>query len=562
MKKYWKQLKSIVLAVVLVFGMTALAALPGAENISAADPTTSIRITGIEKEANMAVYAYAIALDAVDEKGNHYWKYGNDTAKGYIEDGNLSTMDLIYFYTNLNDNSGVSADNEWNLHNGRGEAVVDETVLELAYQPDGAFKTTEPVQPGLYVIAVNRPAGTGSYSFTVVAVNYKYDGEGVASIADENGVVNAAVKRSDSPTLKKEVADGKKYSDGAIGDVVQFQLTLTIPDYANAWSSDLHYRIKDDLSRGLTLNQSSIRLEGTLVNDLFDAAHRKNPNTTVITSEAGFTLDLYGQDIFGYKGQTVTIVYEATINAQARVNFVGATNTASLQYTTTPGNTDLSTPVSDKTYHYTFGLDTLVNGAGSDTTTEITKYGVRTTTQTDNKVPLEGAQFQIFKGSTATGQPLWFNADGQLAKATDGNVYNYVTTGEDGSLVITGLDAGTYAIKESKAPYGYALDPVTYTATITPTYRITGELQKYEVKISNGAGNTITFTHEKMDSGAVQSTDNAAEANSFAIINTPLLTLPATGGLGVIAVTVAAVVLMVIFGSTFILLHKKGKSNR
>ena len=94
--------------------------------------------------------------------------------------------------------------------------------------------------------------------------------------------------------------------------------------------------------------------------------------------------------------------------------------------------------------------------------------------------------------------------------------------------------------------------------TIAPTYNeLTGELKNYTVTVSGGVNNAIVFTHEKLDDGTITSSDNATDVDSFGIINTPLLTLPETGGAGIIIVTVIAVAMMSGFGTMFILLKKK-----
>ena len=105
---------------------------------------------------------------------------------------------------------------------------------------------------------------------------------------------------------------------------------------------------------------------------------------------------------------------------------------------------------------------------------------------------------------------------------------------------------------------GYALDKTTYTIVITPTYNeLTGELKNYTVRVNGATGNSITFTHEKLDNGTINTTDNAANADTFGINNTPLITLPETGGAGMIALTVAAVVLMAGVGTMFVSLRKR-----
>ena len=56
---------------------------------------------------------------------------------------------------------------------------------------DGSYSVSN-VKPGLYVIAANKQVKEYSYSGNVVAVNYQYSGTGIASIADENGVIHVS----------------------------------------------------------------------------------------------------------------------------------------------------------------------------------------------------------------------------------------------------------------------------------------------------------------------------------------------------------------------------------
>lgn len=544
MKKCLKQLKSMMMALVIVLSMI----MPCVPTM-AADLTTTIKVTGIEEGCN--VYAYAIAIDAEDANGNHYWKYNTQGGvENRVKDGNISADDMIYFYTNLNLDT-----TSWNAHTGDGVAVVDKTVLLMNYNSADASYSISNVKPGLYVIAANKETKKYSYTGNVVAVNYQYSGTGIASIADENGVINVVAKKSDDPTLKKEVVENnvaQKHGDAYIGDTVDFKITMTIPSYTGAWlTPQLHYIIADALSEGLTLDEASIKVEGTEINNLF-VTNKKQAETSISTSSNGFTLDLYGQDIYQYAGATIEITYQATVNENAKVNFDNEENRASVRYSTVAGGTDLSGSITDTTYHYTFGIDTLVDGTGSNKTTEITKYGIKTTTETENKVVLDGAQFQLYNSDD---ELLHFNSDGEY---DDSSATDYIVTKNGGQLTVTGLDAGTYTLKESKAPIGYALDKTVYTVVITPTYNeLTGELKNYTVTISGGGSDAITFTHEKLDNGTISSKDNAANADTFGIINTPLLTLPETGGEGIVVITIIAIIMMSAFGSMFIFLNKK-----
>lgn len=546
MKKYLKRVKALLIAAIALI----VSVIPKTDAAAAPAPTTSLVISGVEAGCN--VYAYAVAIDAEDAEGNHYWKYNPaGTVEERVTDGNIDAGDIIYFYTHLNTGSN------WDAHDGEGEAVVDKTVLGPATYDSGTETyTIANVKPGLYVIAANKEIPENTYTGNAVPVNYQYDSNGVASIADTAGVINVTIKKAGQPTMNKQVVEAgtpQKHGDANIGDVVDFQIALNIPDYTGAWQTgdNLHFIISDALSSGLTLDPASIKLEGTDIATLFDETHRKCAKTSITTSTSGFKLDLYGEDIYQYANADILITYQATVNENAKVNYDKETNKATIQYSTAPGSTDMSDPKTDITYHYTFGFDTLVNGSGSYTTTEVTKYGIKTTVSEDNKVPLDGAEFQLFD---AGGNLLYFTSEGKYDPTGTG--VNHITSKNGGQLTVTGLDAGSYTLKESKAPLGYAKNKTSYTITISPTYNeLTGELLKYTVTTGDGT-NSIVFTYEKQDNGDIKATRNT-EATTFAINNTPMIQLPETGGIGIVAITVAAVVLMVTFGSLLFVLRKK-----
>lgn len=543
MKKYFKRVKAILMAAMITLG-AVLPAMPVMADEAA--PTTTFIISGIEPGSE--VHAYAIALDAVDASGNHYWKYNpagsvEMKVQDWLSTGKLSSDNGIYLYTHLN--SSMESDN----HDGKGEAVVDETVLVGSEtSTPGTFQITG-VKAGLYVITAAKAEGTVSYNYNIYPANYQYDASGNAYLP---ATMTYVVKKTSEPNLEKTVVKSdvkSKHGDASIGDTVDFNIEITVPAYSDEWNVDgTHFVISDTLTSGLALKTDSVKIEGTSI-----ATYSKEcSSTTFTTSESGFTLDLHGKDIYNYRGQTINVTYQATVTSDAKVNFDRDLNKATIRWSNTPGSDDLSAPKESKTYHYTFGIDTFVNGSGSTQTTEVTKYGIKTTTVEDNKVLLDGAEFQILDASKNV---LYFDDNGKLDPTKTKN--NHITSKNGGKLTATGLGAGTYYLKESKAPLGYALDKTEYKVVITPTYdELTGELKNYSVQIGDGGTNSLTFKYEKNDAGNIIFSNDG----TFAINNTPMIKLPETGGVGIVVVTVVAVVMMAAFGSVFIALGKKKRT--
>ena len=326
------------------------------------------------------------------------------------------------------------------------------------------------------------------------------------------------------PTGKGTVSttDNITGSDNAsIGDTINFDLRADIPQYpANAIVKK--YAISDKLSDGLTLDSSSIKVYGvaaggdeTLLSQESGAYTIANVRPSNQEASTSFTVNFDYDQIKGYK--KVHIHYEAVLNENAEIGSAGNPNEAYLDYSNNPYDANSWNSKADKVTVYTYGID-------------VTK-----TNKNATPTPLPGAEFELSR--TSGGEALKFIAisdnEGvyRLAKEDEqGNSTTVLTVGSayaangmKGKLQLVGLDAGTYYLKETKAPAGYNKISTPIEITIADSDNDGGvEVKKDEL---------VT---DDLETGRVPVT----------VQNSQGFELPNTGGIGTVLFTAVGVVLM------------------
>lgn len=144
-----------------------------------------------------------------------------------------------------------------------------------------------------------------------------------------------------------------------------------------------------------------------------------------------------------------------------------------------------------------------------DVTSKYSGSVVLTKTDDENNV-VAGARYELY------------NKDGT-------NEGEYVT-GADGKLIVTGLDAGSYYLKETQAPSGYVLDDSKIEFTLTsPTVTLGGG--QNEVTDSNGTKHTAEKNSTFITGGTANAGENAYKP-------TDDITLTASEGASISKVTV------------------------
>lgn len=438
--------------------------------------------------------------------------------------------------------------------------VRGKTPYKTATVAAGADSVTENLTVGTYLVLVTPATGSDIvYNPMIVSVYYTVDGieTNPVSAADdfEVGSTSAYAKRSGVRIDKTITNDGSgtdgKGDDTSLEDRIEFQIVTDVPKYSAEYTN-ITYKITDTLKGLEDVQNVKVYLDSTT-----STALTAGTDYTYTAKENGYEIDLstYVKNNLVSNNNSTTaqhqfyVTYDAKLSADAGVNFDYNKNTAELEYSNTPTTT---TTKDSTTYHYTFAIDANLNGVGSYKTGELFKTGegeegFREDTETiEVKNPLEGAVFEITKTD-------------ENYNAGNGAWHQEQTSTADGRLNFTGLDAGYYTFKETKAPMGYSLNNEVHKVQITANYNSDGTLSDYTILIDGKATSTYTAEYEKEDSGKIIAVRPApADGNEATTIkNTTLANLPSTGGIGTTIFTIGGCIIMVAAAGLFFASRRK-----
>ena len=390
----------------------------------------------------------------------------------------------------------------------------------------------------------------------------------------DNNVVGDGNKKNDPESESADLV----YDTHSIGEIVKYKLTSVVPDM---YGYDHYYfGLTDTLAKGLLYQKDlTIKIGDKTLAENTDYVLTVTPNPA--TGEGETSIKFYlknALDLFkGHKGEKILVNYTAKVTKDADTTTAGNENKAKVWFKRNPdegGTNDNPDNPSGETPE-------------KHTKTFVTEFKLFKTDDT-GKAPLAGATFELsgvrvntvlvtgeeYLNSTAAAPAGYTIEDaGPFYKLKDGTytkeapksenkdkydnegkdtykLYSYerlekeagtaktitLTTGPDGRLTFTGLGAGTYTLKETKAPAGYK-PAKDYNIKITCTPNDpkgakdgTGENDctwKYEYKLAD-EDETQYKTFTEIPAGS----DLADKNNEITIKNTSNTALPETGGIG------------------------------
>lgn len=416
----------------------------------------------------------------------------NNLAEGVAT--NVSLANIIY----LNDNNGNQewtvvdwanayievdpATGNYKIKKGQETALRDaaknHTTSEFSYTGENAVTETsctfDNVPIGAYVVVADDTAGVYG-----LMVTNTYDRDGNVYMASQAANVTAKLEKYN---VNKTASDRFVHR----GQTVNFTVTTQMAPKSNEEGETLTQFKVVDTSTGL--KSDSFNLTKITIAGVEKTVDSNKVTTTTENGKTVFTVDLSEFINETSAGATVKVEYSAVVEDDHTYN-----NTA------------------------TVNADTVLYEGGTVTGYEGNVSLKKVNTKAE---VLNGAEFQLLKGTTPVS--VVKVAAGVYKVALD-NEANATTTlvATNGTLQVTGLDEGSYAFKETKAPEGYKVSPNNKEFTITAN-------ESAEVTV-----------------------------NELSFVNTKLSALPSTGGIGTTIFTIAGCVIMIAAAGLFFASRKK-----
>lgn len=533
--KNTKKILSIILSLLLVIGMMSTFAFAEETNAS----NISIKIMNSNSDVTTNFNIYQILVGNITPKTSASNAEIKDIDWGNAVNFNSSNKVTINNSEYSNDVTGAvnfanSLSNEAYTYDSSASVALA-TELQKVIDSDKKVTNANSVKQGYYLII---QSDTSSEDATMPATRFM-----LKAVGTEGITVDISTKKTTEPKPGKEIVNGdnevdKTVSSAYVGQKIKFKISAKLPE-ASTYDAYESYKItlKDTLPAGLTydVNDESFKVyyvekKGSYENVLSEKKLfvEKNDDTSATgyiklfkEFENILSISLDAKELKIPAEATIYVEYTATLNENATVGNVANENEMVIIYPQKP-NSDTTVETTDK------GKAEVYTG-----NIVITKVdGVQ------DSIKLSGAVFTVMKEVDSTKYYLNKNDKGEISwteeskvsnAENDSNVFK-VTTDENGKAIITGLAAGTYYLREIKAPENY-------------------NLLKSDVKITLSLSNDSDDTNLK-----IMTYENS-------IVNHSGAELPETGGIGTTIFYIAGAILVIGAGVVFVTRRRMHSDN-
>lgn len=547
MKQTMKKCLTLLLALALLFIM----AVPAA----AAPTTYNKEITFTDVAQGDTVKAYqvmkyaanynAYIFDTGFEKAIGQYKPANTTFDKYFAGIDEEILKDLMVYYSAHTAGGSLA--------GHDALTFPAVYTEKTAGTDGTVSMT--LEPGYYLFLVATKAENDKIYQPVTAfVQVKNEKVSVYAAGTEiTETPNVAFKSTTGPIIEMKVKDDKltapAWKDtaaGKVGEEMDFYIQVTTPAYkgkATLTTLDL-----EDTLAGLEYVAGSVGVYTT--QDIATASAVANAVTVdagaYIAGNQKVTFKLKYDKVCDATGAvSVYVHYKAVVKAEAAVKDAVTSGSAVLKYATSVEPTVVkTTAATTATVHtYAFSLAKTSDEDKEDGTGKKPLTNAGFTLYSDNAMNTPVSMVKV--DATATTEAYYRPATAAEIAAGTGIVTemdaNLGTT--HNTLLVRGLDAATYYLKETKVPSGY------YAPKGGFAVQLTGEREAISEALNGklAAASSFTATNNATDGVLINSSGlNTAEQNRLdaSLKNSSTPVLPTTGGVGTVIFTVVGLLCM------------------
>ena len=478
-------------------------------------------------------------------------KWASDDAEAAVVAA-IQEKDRFYNSENAQDAADWLSDNA-----GTDSKVASDNVLSsIAAKLDGkgGWQTTTAGSPFLsgldagywlfLTATAGKPDGKSTDGFTspVYAV---IDGESTTTVTPKKDVPTVEKKvLDDADAVSDDIKGSDKWKDVAdsqIGQEVNYKLTGTIASNYATFST-YAYKFTDVLSDGLDYVDGSVEVYA-VNHDVYNKIEGSKYEVACANNTLTVDFKVDGtkkglKDVADVDANTqIVVFYKAKLNSNAVIGNAandkkgGNPNTVKLEYSNNPYAAGTGETLEDTVADFAFKL----NLNKVDQGTEEGLAGAVFTIQSDDA----NTNGQYVASKDAAGVVA-----GQLVPVTDVNhLPDYVmfTSGNDGKIAVSGLDAGSYKVTEVKAPDDSYTKANPFTFKITAKYDdATMKVTELKAKVSESDKGHTDIAFGTLDGTAgdnkltgTDGTNAAAGEVTINVGNTKSVGLPLTGLNGV-----------------------------
>lgn len=406
---------------------------------------------------------------------------------------------------------------------------------------DAYNKVQMTLEPGYYLLLVSTTAANNrTYMPVTVFVQVK-NGDVKVSAAgnDITTPLSVSFKHENGPTVNVQVSDDSKgtaewktTAGGRVGEEMSFYMEVTTPNYESEFSlttlaakcrlAGLNY-VAGSMKATADTNAASTEIAGVIQN-------------TAVDTDGNLTVNLdYSKLSVAASARKVYLHFRAVAAPEAVA--AKATATADLQYVFSmePTVTKTTAATTATVHTYAFSL--------AKTSDEDIEGGT-------GKKPLTNAGFTLYSDNA-------MNTPVSMIKETVGGetYYRPALAGETGvtelladmgtgqnTLLVRGLDAATYYLKETKIPSGYYAPKGGFAVQLTGEREAVGETLTGKLATTSSFTATNAIDNVLLGTASVNGTEMNRLDASLKNSSTPVL--PTTGGVGTVMFTVIGLLCM------------------